>query len=198
MSGKLCGGVVARLAKVPVSGVRAGAGVVQQTSALAQHGNCKRHTSSSSSSSTPTTPASSKYQQQTSTCGTFTLTNRNPRSAELLRQKHKPRGFGTSVQSFEFYHRLRFQKSNKHLTTTLETPGNQVWLTASTKEYNIQRHLYSYNSVTTARELAKIMARRLKESGIERVTWHTGKDGYRGKASAFIDSLRAQGITTKE
>eukprot|EP00043_Microstomoeca_roanoka_P027845 m.16163 g.16163 ORF g.16163 m.16163 type:complete len:215 (-) comp8019_c0_seq1:115-759(-) len=139
-----------------------------------------------------------KYKEQVSTCGQYKLTNRNPRSAELLHIKPKNRGFVTSIKSYDYFHRVRFYKSNKHLLATIESPGGNHWLTASTQEYNIQRHLYSYNSVTTARELAKVLARRMKESGLNAVKWESGSQGYRGKTRAFIDALCEQGISTKE
>eukprot|EP00055_Hartaetosiga_balthica_P000824 m.137549 g.137549 ORF g.137549 m.137549 type:complete len:146 (+) comp11904_c0_seq1:69-506(+) len=133
-----------------------------------------------------------------SKCGQFKALNKNPRNLEMQEKQRKFSGFKTSTKNISYFNRLRLFQTNQHLMATLESPGGVQSVTTSTQEYNLQKHLYSYTSTTTARELAKVMAQRLKESGILSVFWDGQAQGYKGKSKIFIDTIRTEGISTKE
>eukprot|EP00056_Hartaetosiga_gracilis_P016073 m.3718 g.3718 ORF g.3718 m.3718 type:complete len:146 (+) comp3717_c0_seq1:94-531(+) len=144
------------------------------------------------------TSTASKVPSLVSKCGRFVAVNRNPRSLQMQKKQKKFGGFTTSTQNISYFNRLRFFKTNQHVMATLESPGGVQSLTTTTQEYNLERHLYSLTDVTATREIAKVMAQRLKESGILSVFWDGQEQGYKGKSKVFIDTIRKEGISTKE
>eukprot|EP00049_Salpingoeca_infusionum_P018605 m.357968 g.357968 ORF g.357968 m.357968 type:complete len:179 (-) comp18000_c0_seq1:376-912(-) len=136
--------------------------------------------------------------QQISKCGNFKITNYNPRSDELEKTKDKMLGFSTSKSTYNFFHKLQLNQSNRHTTVQVDRPGGEQVLVATTKEYNVERFLYSGTDRTAVREMAKLIARRLKECGIPGVTWDRKQSAYANKTKLFVDTIQNQGIQLQE
>lgn len=88
--------------------------------------------------------------------------------------------------------RLAVHKSLRFLTIQAIDDTKSVTLAAAhSKEVGKKATL----SVTTAEELAKIFAGRLKKAGIEKAVFDRGGYRYHGRVKALAEGLRKEGIT---
>ena len=117
------------------------------------------------------------------------VVNRNPRSEELLLRAHRPHGY---------YHLVRLLLSNKHTTALVVHSSGQVVVDASTREPCIGDHLYSGGNTSAARNVALVLAQRMKEAGIVSCHVDTAGRRFHGKLKAFVEAIRGAGIETRE
>lgn len=91
------------------------------------------------------------------------------------------------------------EHSNRHTTAWLDYLDGRVILAASTKEDAIAKFLYSSSDKCASQNIGTIVAKRMIETGITKVHWHMGEGKtYHGKVKAFLDAVRAQGISLSE
>eukprot|EP00054_Salpingoeca_dolichothecata_P035376 m.5272 g.5272 ORF g.5272 m.5272 type:complete len:173 (+) comp5378_c0_seq2:10-528(+) len=124
--------------------------------------------------------------------------NRNPRNPELLGAKRFRVGFSTTQKSLQYYHRLQVHFSNQHITAQVSHENGNVILTTTTKEQPIAAQLYSKSDKSAARNIGRVMAQRMKESGIVCVFWDRQGRAFHGKNKEFITAIRNGGITLRE
>ncbi|XP_072440503.1 large ribosomal subunit protein uL18m-like [Chiloscyllium punctatum] len=94
--------------------------------------------------------------------------NRNPRNLERLALARKDNGWQSTWLRGSYWHRLRFRKSQRHVTACVEIESSQgeVVISASTQEWSIKKHLYSTRDVTAAETVGRVLAQRCLEAGI--------------------------------
>ncbi|XP_025900521.1 39S ribosomal protein L18, mitochondrial [Nothoprocta perdicaria] len=94
------------------------------------------------------------------------FTNRNPRNLEQMALARKERGWKTTWPKREFWHRLRFERTQHYVEAFVECRNGDVVVSASTREWAIKRHLYSPRGVTACKNLGHVVAQRCLEAGI--------------------------------
>ncbi|KFV39083.1 hypothetical protein N341_00219, partial [Tyto alba] len=99
------------------------------------------------------------------------FTNRNPRNLEQLALARKERGWKTTWPKREFWHRLRFERTQHYVEAFVERCNGDVVVSASTREWAIKRHLYSPKGVSACKNLGRVMAQRCLEAGINFVNF---------------------------
>ncbi|XP_019850098.1 PREDICTED: 39S ribosomal protein L18, mitochondrial-like [Amphimedon queenslandica] len=97
--------------------------------------------------------------------------NRNPRNFELLGMAKKPRGFVTSPNRVDYYHRLNIVISNRHISAYVNHNNGFKVLESSTREFSIAKHLYKTYDVAAAYNIGRVLADRCKDTGIYRLMW---------------------------
>uniref|UniRef100_UPI00398F32B6 large ribosomal subunit protein uL18m n=1 Tax=Pristiophorus japonicus TaxID=55135 RepID=UPI00398F32B6 len=127
--------------------------------------------------------------------------NRNPRNLERLALARKDKGWQTTWPGHTYWHRLRFRKTQQHITAYVEPGGygrNAVTL-ASTQEWAIKKHLYSTRDVTAAENVGRVLAQRCLEAGIGYVAFRAIPWEYRAESvQRFRSAMKAAGIILSE
>uniref|UniRef100_A0A8C5QQA9 Large ribosomal subunit protein uL18m n=1 Tax=Leptobrachium leishanense TaxID=445787 RepID=A0A8C5QQA9_9ANUR len=94
------------------------------------------------------------------------FTNRNPRNLERLKLAVKDRGWGTMWPSQQYWHRLRLERSQKHVTACVEHSSGKVVVSVSTREWAVKKHLYNTRDVMACENVGRLLAQRCLEAGI--------------------------------
>lgn len=108
------------------------------------------------------------------------VTNRNPQSPMLEGNHQIPRGFATT-KAQKFVHRLRVRFSGRHTRADVDLGNGTTIISAHTKEWSMERQLYSTSDTTAARVLGETIAQRMHEAGIVAVSWDIGEKRYHGR-----------------
>merc|ERR1719334_684022 len=124
--------------------------------------------------------------------------NRNPRNLELLNLRPRDRGSQFSAVRSDHYHRIIFERKGRFLNSKIEHSNGNIVLSASTKEYSIGSFLAKTYSSQAARNLAKILAYRCLQSGIESARFYKTTPEYSEKENIFLESLQKNGIELDE
>ncbi|XP_037531230.1 39S ribosomal protein L18, mitochondrial [Nematolebias whitei] len=129
-----------------------------------------------------------------------TFVNRNPRNLEQMALAVKDRGWKTTWPRQEFYHRLMFFRSKRHVTAEVFSTGSTVpVLTCSTKEWAMKRELASTNSVVACQAVGEVLAIRCRQAGITRMVYKEIPWTYRCDAvQAFRTAIKEGGIILSE
>uniref|UniRef100_A0A8C6Z3U5 Large ribosomal subunit protein uL18m n=1 Tax=Nothoprocta perdicaria TaxID=30464 RepID=A0A8C6Z3U5_NOTPE len=121
------------------------------------------------------------------------FTNRNPRNLEQMALARKERGWKTTWPKREFWHRLRFERTQHYVEAFVECRNGDVVVSASTREWAIKRHLYSPRGVTACKNLGHVVAQRCLEAGINFVDFKAIIPWERHCDSASICLLKTEG-----
>lgn len=125
--------------------------------------------------------------------------NRNPRNLEFLGIAWKRLGWKFQYPNKEFYHRIVFERTNRHTAAFVEHSSGVKIILASTKELAIARHLYSTTDVSAAENIGRVLAERCKQSGITEMILHQGENDDRSeKFQSFQKALVDGGIDLSE
>ncbi|KAK7488225.1 hypothetical protein BaRGS_00020532 [Batillaria attramentaria] len=125
--------------------------------------------------------------------------NRNPRNLELMGLARKRQGWVLQAPRKDFYHRVLFERSNRHTTGRVEHFSGKTVISASTAEWAIKEGLYSLVDVSAAENIGRILAQRCLESGITEV-FYDGLDEHQTseKMQAFLGGLQEVGLDLEE
>ncbi|KAM6462825.1 large ribosomal subunit protein uL18m [Liasis olivaceus] len=94
------------------------------------------------------------------------FTNRNPRNLERLAIARKDFGWRTSWPKRDYWYRLRFEKTQKHVEGYIEHCSGRIVVSASTQEWAIKKHLYKTTGVAACENVGRVLAQRCLEAGI--------------------------------
>lgn len=123
--------------------------------------------------------------------------NRNPRHLELL-GFNKPVGFTALQEKRNFYNNLTLEITNRHTKAFVENIKGDIICYASTTEHYIAKRLHSTTDVCAVVNIARILAERCKQVGIERVHWFTRMDRTTEKVREFEGILKNRGMILSE
>jgi len=159
---------------------------------------CLRVLTSRPASTAQETPASVTEQSSDRTAGELpqtsddgsakTFINRNPRNLEMMGIAWKRKGWNLQYPSREYYHRLVFERTNRHTTAYVEHCSGLRVITASTAEMAIARHLHSTNDVAAASNVGRVLAQRCREAGITSMVFQTLANN---EASTKLEAFRS-------
>lgn len=129
-----------------------------------------------------------------------TFVNRNPRNLELMALAVKDRGWKTTWPHREFYHRLVFSRTQKHVTAEVFSNSSPVpVLSCSTKEWAMKKELFSTNCVAACQAVGEVLAQRCQKAGITRVVYRSIPWMYRSDAvQSFRAAMKDGGIILSE
>ncbi|KAG8123671.1 hypothetical protein E2320_018992 [Naja naja] len=94
------------------------------------------------------------------------FTNRNPLNLERLAIARKDLGWKTSWPKRDYWYRLRFEKTQKHVKGYIEHCSGHIVVSASTHEWAIKKHLYKTTGVAACENVGRVLAQRCLEAGI--------------------------------
>jgi len=117
-----------------------------------------------------------------------TFINRNPRNLEMMGIAWKRKGWNFQYPSREYYHRLIFERTNRHTSAYVEHCSGLRVIMASTAELAIARHLHSTNDVAAASNVGRVLAQRCREAGITSMIFQTLDNN---EASTKLEAFRA-------
>jgi len=124
--------------------------------------------------------------------------SRNPRHLELL-GFGKPVGFRSLRHtSRNFYNKLNLILSKRHTKAFVENINGEILCSASTTELYINNKLHNTSDVSAIVNIARILAVRCKEAGIERVHWKTKLDRRTEKIREFEGMMKLGGVELTE
>merc|ERR1712150_232586 len=123
--------------------------------------------------------------------------NRNPRHMELMGY-NKPAGFTTLYEKRNFYNKLHLEITNRHVKAYVENVNGHIVCYASTTEFAIAKRLHCTTDVTAVVNIARVLAERLKKTGLLRVSWWTRNDRTTEKVREFEGILKNSGILLTE
>jgi large subunit ribosomal protein L18 len=125
--------------------------------------------------------------------------NRNPRNLEFLGIAWRRLGWRFQYPPRDFYHRVVFERTNRHTTAYVEHCSGTRVVTASTKELAIARRLYSMTDLSAAQNIGRVLAQRCQESGITAMVLHTGENSEKSdKFQLFEKALVDGGVDLTE
>lgn len=129
-----------------------------------------------------------------------TFENRNPRNLEQMALAVKERGWETTWPHREFYHRLMFTRSQRHVTAEVISCSSSIpVLSCSTKEWALKKELQSTNCVATCRAVGEVLAVRCRQAGITRMVYRESPWAYRSDSvQAFRAAMKEGGVTLTE
>ncbi|XP_030046195.1 large ribosomal subunit protein uL18m isoform X2 [Microcaecilia unicolor] len=118
--------------------------------------------------------------------------NRNPRNLERMALARKDRGWATVWPSRQFWHRLRFERSQNHVTAFVEHCDGHVVVSASTQEWAVKRHLYSTRDAAASENVGRVLAQRCLEAGISYmvfkvIPWEFNHEGVQRFRNAMME-----------
>ncbi|XP_069484938.1 large ribosomal subunit protein uL18m isoform X2 [Ambystoma mexicanum] len=125
--------------------------------------------------------------------------NRNPRNLERMALARKDRGWQTTWPTREYWHRLRLQRSQHHVIGYVEHSNGSVVVSASTQEWAIKRHLYSFRDATACENVGRVLAQRCLEAGIsymiyQAIPWELKSES----VQRFRNAMKDGGVVLSE
>ncbi|XP_008418428.1 large ribosomal subunit protein uL18m [Poecilia reticulata] len=129
-----------------------------------------------------------------------TFVNRNPRNLEQMALAVKDRGWKTTWPHQQFYHRLMFSRSQRHVTAEVFSCTSPVpVLTCSTKEWAVKKELASTNCVAACQTVGEVLAHRCQQAGITRMVYRAIPWTYRSEGiQAFRAAMKQGGVILSE
>uniref|UniRef100_A0A6I8RF00 Large ribosomal subunit protein uL18m n=1 Tax=Xenopus tropicalis TaxID=8364 RepID=A0A6I8RF00_XENTR len=125
--------------------------------------------------------------------------NRNPRNMECLALAVKDRGWGTVWPTRQYWHRLRFERSQHHVSAFVEHSNGNVIVSASTREWAVKRHLYSTKDVMACENIGRVLAQRCLEAGISYMIFREIPWTFRSEAvQRFRNAMKEGGVVLSE
>eukprot|EP00800_Vazella_pourtalesii_P009171 TRINITY_DN2321_c0_g2_i1.p1 TRINITY_DN2321_c0_g2~~TRINITY_DN2321_c0_g2_i1.p1 ORF type:complete len:230 (+),score=35.03 TRINITY_DN2321_c0_g2_i1:690-1379(+) len=111
---------------------------------------------------------------------------KNVSSIQLLGIGLKPKGFFTKQELTHYYNQLVIECTHRHVTAyVLNNSGLRV-AEATTKEFEIAKHLYRTYDINAATNIGRVLAERCLTVGVHRVVWDTKKNKYRLGKKKFL------------
>ncbi|XP_068180985.1 large ribosomal subunit protein uL18m isoform X2 [Antennarius striatus] len=129
-----------------------------------------------------------------------TFVNRNPRNLEQMALAVKQRGWKTTWPHREFYHRLVFNRTHRHVTAQVFSGSSPVpVLSCSTMEWAVKKELGSTHCVAACQAVGEVLAHRCHQAGITRMVYRAIPWTYRSDAvQSFRTAMKEGGITLSE
>ncbi|XP_041066047.1 39S ribosomal protein L18, mitochondrial [Carcharodon carcharias] len=127
--------------------------------------------------------------------------NHNPRNLERLALARKDKGWQTVWPRLNYWHRLRFRKTQRHVTAYVEAAGSggKAVISASTQEWAIKKHLSSTRDVAAAENVGRVLAQRCLEAGISYLTFRAIPWEYRAESvQRFRSAMKDGGVILSE
>ncbi|XP_038074324.1 39S ribosomal protein L18, mitochondrial-like [Patiria miniata] len=125
--------------------------------------------------------------------------NRNPRNLERMAVARRDKGWYRSHPKKNYWHKLHFEKSNRHTKAYIQHYNGDIVVSASTKEWAIKKHLYSTADVAAAENIGHILAQRCLESGISYVHCNIdAKTKSFERVDVFLKALQNGGLVLSE
>ena len=111
---------------------------------------------------------------------------KNNSSLQLLGIGTKPKGFYTKQEINNFSNKLVIECTHRHVTAyVLNISGMRV-AEATTKEFEIARHLYRSYDINAATNIGRVLAERCCMVGIQRVVWDSVKNKHKLGKKKFL------------
>lgn len=101
---------------------------------------------------------------------------KNPRSLELLGLARKPSGFQTKKEIHGYFNQVIVECTHRHITASIKHNSGVTLTEATTKEFDIAKHLYRTYDVNAAANIGRVLADRCRIFGIRRVVWDKRKN----------------------
>uniref|UniRef100_A0AC35TPR9 39S ribosomal protein L18, mitochondrial n=1 Tax=Rhabditophanes sp. KR3021 TaxID=114890 RepID=A0AC35TPR9_9BILA len=124
--------------------------------------------------------------------------NRNPRNLEMLGIQLRPSGncFERKRHTLNATYKAEFVATKAHTEAKITHHKNGLILTVSTKEPQISSQLASNTDRSAALNVGRILADRLKQSGIQNIVadFEEGEVERSAKKTAFLKALTEGGI----
>nr|XP_046261302.1 39S ribosomal protein L18, mitochondrial [Scatophagus argus] len=129
-----------------------------------------------------------------------TFVNRNPRNLEQMALAVKERGWKTIWPHREYYHRLEFSRTQKHVTAQVFSSSSSIpVLSCSTKEWTMKKMLASTHCAAACQAVGEVLARRCQEAGITRMVYTEIPWSYRSDSiQMFRTAMKEGGIILSE
>ncbi|GCB81471.1 hypothetical protein scyTo_0022513, partial [Scyliorhinus torazame] len=117
--------------------------------------------------------------------------------------RRSPRSSGPANLSFLLLApvRLRFRKTQRHVTAYVEAVGSggKAVISASTQEWAIKKHLSSTRDVAAAQNVGRVLAQRCLEAGIAYLTFRAIPWEYRAESvQRFRSAMKDGGVILSE
>ncbi|XP_068596160.1 large ribosomal subunit protein uL18m [Brachionichthys hirsutus] len=129
-----------------------------------------------------------------------TFVNRNPQNLEQMALAVKDRGWKTTWPHREFYHRLVFSRTQRHVTAQVFSSSSHVpVLSCSTKEWAMKKQLASTQCVAACQAVGEVLAQRCQQAGITRMVYRAIPWTYRSDAvQSFRKAMKEGEIILSE
>lgn len=124
------------------------------------------------------------------------MKNRNPRNLERLRIARKPTGFHLDKPDKLFWHKLVLERKGRHIIAKICHHNSHIVIQASTNEQSVNKHLYRANDTNAYINLARVLANRCLECGINCMFNGIKMDS--SKKTIFIEHFKKEGICLQE
>ncbi|XP_028903978.1 39S ribosomal protein L18, mitochondrial isoform X2 [Ornithorhynchus anatinus] len=125
--------------------------------------------------------------------------NRNPRNLERLAVARKERGWATVWPGREFWHRLKVERSQRHVTASVERRDGRTVVSASTREWAVKRHLYRTGNAAACENVGRVLAGRCLEAGVGFVGFQATPWEYSSPSiQRLLKALTDGGVELKE
>ncbi|XP_053150520.1 39S ribosomal protein L18, mitochondrial isoform X2 [Hemicordylus capensis] len=128
------------------------------------------------------------------------FTNRNPRNLEQMVVARKERGWKTTWPKREYWHRLRLERTQRHVEAYVEHSSGCVVVSASTREWAIKKHLRNTAGVAACENVGRVLAQRCLEGGINFVDFRTviPWEKHCDSIQKFQNAMTEGGVVLKE
>ncbi|KZC04544.1 PREDICTED: 39S ribosomal protein L18, mitochondrial [Dufourea novaeangliae] len=125
------------------------------------------------------------------------IRNRNPRNLERLRIARRPIGYALEKPGFAYWHKLTVKETRHYVSAEVRHFENGPVITASTQEWGFKKQLYRLKDTTSYINLARVIAQRCLECGINEV--YIEKQNISGeKEILFMEEVEKNGVILEE
>ncbi|CAH2273512.1 39S ribosomal L18, mitochondrial [Pelobates cultripes] len=125
--------------------------------------------------------------------------NRNPRNLERMALALKDRGWGTVWPTRQYWHRLRLERTQHHVTAFVEHCSGNVVVSASTREWAVKKHLYSTKDVMACENIGRVLAQRCLEAGISYMVYSEIPWVFKSESvQRFRNAMKEGGVVLNE
>ncbi|KAI6653667.1 39S ribosomal protein L18, mitochondrial-like, partial [Oopsacas minuta] len=111
---------------------------------------------------------------------------KNISSIQLLGIGLKPKGFATKHVLTRFYNQLIIECTHRHVTAYVLNNSGIRLAEATTKKFEIAKHLYRTYDINAATNIGRVLADRCYLAGVHRVIWDWKKNRNRLGKKKFL------------
>lgn len=128
----------------------------------------------------------------------YYVNNRNPRNLERLRIAMKPSGYSLDQPGRNYWHKLEISVSSQYVTAKITHNNGFVFVTASTSEWAVKKHLYRATDLTSFVTVGKVLAQRCLECGLTEAYYDFQNTSKGPKVTALVEEIIKCGLTLTE
>ncbi|OQV12224.1 putative 39S ribosomal protein L18, mitochondrial [Hypsibius exemplaris] len=125
--------------------------------------------------------------------------NRNPRNLEMMNLAVRRTGWGLEAGRKDFHNKILFERTPFHTRASVLHASGRTVVSASTEEFAIAKFLYRTTDISAAKNIGRVLARRMLETGIVAALCDFGEEERKGnRVAVFLESLTESGIQLEE